>query len=167
MLCPECETGTMTMDDHVYVCPECEYETSELPAACVHCGVTGEFWAWYGDPTRQTIDVEINADGTVSYDYTGITKSGEGGSDDDGYLCGSCGTYTESIEALVGAYYPARADIGAEWAIQVLTDEGGIMSAATRDLLTLEGIKAATWLDDEEKAGIVGEILNEYAALDR
>lgn len=162
MLCPECEKGEMTKDDHVYVCPECEYETSELPAACAFCGATDEFWAWYGDPTRQTIDVQIAEDGTVSYDYTGVTDSGDGGSDDESFMCGNCSNFADTIEQLVGATIPPSAAIGAEWAIQVLTDEHDCLSPSTRDLLTLDGIKTATWCEDNEKAEIVGAIMAAY-----
>lgn len=77
-------------------------------AACVSCGCESEFWAWYGEPVRQTIDVEITADGTVSYDYTGITKSGEDAGEDDGFMCGNCGHYSDTIEELLGLPAPAK-----------------------------------------------------------
>lgn len=30
VMCPECEEARMRMDDHVWICPNCDYETSEV-----------------------------------------------------------------------------------------------------------------------------------------
>jgi hypothetical protein len=48
----------------------------------------------------------------------------------------------------------------ASLAIDTLT--GRELSPSTVDLLTLEGIRVAAWLDEEEKLGVVSEVLARY-----
>lgn len=69
-------------------CSECESE---------------ELWAWYDQPERQSIAVEVNEDGSVTYGYTGVVASSYDAGEDDEYWCANCDRITKTIEEMVGA----------------------------------------------------------------
>lgn len=71
-------------------------------AACAACGHNDELRAIYPVDESQNIVVEIDEAGTVSYEYNGSTDTMDGIGDDEGFSCGNCGAYTETIEALLG-----------------------------------------------------------------
>lgn len=67
---------------------------------CRDCGQT-EFRAWYPVDEGQSIEVERADDGSLTYDYTGLTKTGESGEDYE-YWCCNCEAHSTSLEWLVG-----------------------------------------------------------------
>lgn len=97
--------------------PEIEAEAEERAHAfaCVHCGGTEDFWAWYDQPERQSIRLDgIRENGTIAYDYTGCTDSGDEPGPDTSYYCGACGNFSDSLEALVGLPEPPHVSTLAE-----------------------------------------------------
>lgn len=71
--------------------------------ACATCGATDNIQAWYDVPESQGIDlVGVDDDGRVAYEYNGITKAGDGASEDHGFYCSDCCTYDDSLESLLG-----------------------------------------------------------------
>jgi hypothetical protein len=83
--------------------------TTTKTAACANCGRGDELRAIYPVDEQQNIKVEIDDEGKVSYDYTGCTNSLDGVGDDEGFNCGNCGNYAETIEGLLGL--PERTDL--------------------------------------------------------
>ncbi len=69
---------------------------------CSECD-SDDLWAWYTQPERQTIDVHVHDDGKVTYDYSGVTKSGYDAGDDTEYYCGNCMAIFSTVEEMVGA----------------------------------------------------------------
>lgn len=99
---------------------------------CSECG-SSDLWAWYDQPERQTIDVVVNDDGSVTYDYSGVTKSSYDAGPDKEYYCGDCMRITPTIEEMVGAP-PAPLQTGARLKIETSVpgnDQEGSFANAT------------------------------------
>lgn len=121
--------------------------------ACASCGST-ELWAWYPEPTRQTIEAWQDEDGSVRYDYTGSTTTGDDSGPDDSYMCGGCGTFTETIEALVGLPVPPQPTSDADaldrmnrilsapdWSVGMLEDLCAILRSTGREAVESDYIR--------------------------
>ena len=90
---------------------------------CRECGGSS-FRAWYPVDEGQGIDVERAEDGTLTYDYNGITESGESGANTE-YWCLDCDSSARTLEYLVGDTDEDDAepdDAGALDAIHALLD---------------------------------------------
>ena len=72
-----------------------------MKGVCSACG-SEQLWAWYEQPERQTISVEVTDDG-VAYEYTGTIDSGDEPGEDKQYYCAECDRLTDTIEEMVGA----------------------------------------------------------------
>lgn len=142
---------------------------------CSECG-SDELWAWYDQPERQTISVEVDEKGVVTYDYTGTTESSYDAGDDNEYYCGNCMRLTPTIEEMVGAP-PAPPKTGVRLKIETgITgndQESSFMNATLQKAGDRFEFSIATFISispsvktEEELAALISNVLSPIVAVD-